>query len=118
MAESRCPGTRMRDASGHWGAARLRSGAYPRERLSPHDPRRLVRAGGETTPARRGGALPLCGRQCATTARRSAYDVSTLTQPCCTQDEGRPLAAALQEEAANPLTLRGSRARVVSEIGR
>jgi hypothetical protein len=40
--------------------------------------------------------------------------VSTLKQPCCTQDEGRPLAAALQEEAANHLTLRGSRARVVS----
>ena len=56
----------------------------------------------------------LCGRLCATTARRSAYDLSTLKQPCCTQDEGRPLAAALQEEAANHLTLRGSRARVVS----
>ena len=40
--------------------------------------------------------------------------MSTLKQPCCTQDEGRPLAAALQEEAANHLTLRGSRARVVS----
>ena len=53
-------------------------------------------------------------RLCATTARRSVYDVSTLKQPCCTQDEGRPLAAALQEEAANHLTLRGSRARVVS----
>jgi len=40
--------------------------------------------------------------------------VSTLKQPCCTQDEGWPLAAVLQEEAANHLTLRGSRARVVS----
>ena len=42
------------------------------------------------------------------------YDLSTLKQPCCTQDEGRPLAIALQEEVANHLTLRGSRARVVS----
>ena len=40
--------------------------------------------------------------------------MSTLKQPCCTQDEGRPLATALQEEVANHLTLRGSRARVVS----
>jgi hypothetical protein len=39
--------------------------------------------------------------------------VRTLKQPCCTQDEGRPLAAAVQEEAANHLTRRGSRARVV-----
>jgi hypothetical protein len=40
--------------------------------------------------------------------------VSTLKQPGCTQDEGRPLAAALQEAAANHLPLRGSRARGVS----
>ena len=40
--------------------------------------------------------------------------MSTLTQPCCTQDEGRPLGTALQEEVPNHLTLRGSRARVVS----
>jgi hypothetical protein len=40
--------------------------------------------------------------------------VNTLKQPSCTQDEGRPLATALQEEVANHLTLRGSRARVVS----
>jgi hypothetical protein len=45
---------------------------------------------------------------------QSAYDLSTLTQPCCTQEEGRPRAAALQEEAATHLTRRGSRARVVS----
>ena len=40
--------------------------------------------------------------------------MSTLKQPCCTQDEGRPLGTALQEEVPNHLTLRGSRARVVS----
>ena len=56
----------------------------------------------------------VCRRLCATTARRSAYDLSTPEQPCCTQDEGRPLGTALQEEVPNHLTLRGSRARVVS----
>ena len=45
--------------------------------------------------------------------------MSTPEQPCCTQDEGRPLAAALQEEAANHLTRRWLRGRVVSgEEGR
>ena len=39
-------------------------------------------------------------------------------QPCCTRDEGRPLAAAVQAEAANrPLRLR-SRGVVVSELGK
>src|SRR5919199_742378 len=47
-------------------------------------------------------------------ARRSADELSTPEPPCCTPDEGRPLASALQEEVANHLTLRGSRARVVS----
>jgi len=45
-----------------WQLCRGSGGAYPRERLSPHDPRHVVRAGGETAPARRGGTLPLCGR--------------------------------------------------------
>jgi hypothetical protein len=40
--------------------------------------------------------------------------VSTLEQPCCTQDEGRPLGTALQEEVPNHLTRRWLRARVVS----
>ena len=33
---------------------------------------------------------------------------------CCTTDEGRPLGAALQEEASNHHKLRWSKARVVS----
>ena len=33
---------------------------------------------------------------------------------CCTKDEGRPLGAALQEEASNRLKLRWLRAMVVS----
>ena len=36
------------------------------------------------------------------------------TCECCTKDEGRPLGAALQEEAPNHLKLRWSRAMVVS----
>ena len=36
------------------------------------------------------------------------------TFACCTKDEGRPLGAALQEEAPNRLKLRWSRAMVVS----
>jgi len=76
--------------------------------------RLVVSQGGQTALPGRGVPDSVCRRLCATTARRSVYDVSTLKQPCCTQDEGRPLAAALQEEAANHLTLRGSRARVVS----
>jgi len=62
----------------------------------------------------RGGAIPPRYSTCATTARRSVDEVSTLKQPCCTQDEGWPLAAVLQEEAAHHLTRRWLRVRVVS----
>ena len=41
------------------------------------------------------------------------YCVSN-TCACCTKDEGRPLEAALQEEASNRLKLRWLRAMVVS----
>src|SRR5512132_184206 len=114
MAQRRCPGAWERPAPRDWGTARIGGGASPGECLSAYHPRCVVRAGGHATARWGSNSLPLCRRSCATTARRSVYDVSTLTQPCCTQDEGRPLAAALQEEAANHLTLRGSRARVVS----
>ena len=90
-------------ARGHGACALRRRGAAP----PAAGPFHRFRGHAHLLPALR-------RRLCATTARRSAYDLSTLKQPCCTQDEGRPLAAALQEEAANHLTLRGSRARVVS----
>jgi len=35
-------------------------------------------------------------------------------QPCCTEDEGRPLEAGLQEQASNRLKLHWLRAIVVS----
>lgn len=35
-------------------------------------------------------------------------------QPCCTEDEGRPLEAAIQVEASNHLKLLWSKAMVVS----
>ena len=35
-------------------------------------------------------------------------------QPCCTEDEGRPLGAAMQVEASNHLKLLLSKAMVVS----
>jgi hypothetical protein len=41
-------------------------------------------------------------------------NINALEQPCCTRDGGRPLGTALQEEVPNPLTLRRSRAWVVS----
>ena len=41
-------------------------------------------------------------------------DINTLEQPCCTRDEGRPLAAGVQAQAANHLKLRRLRAGVVS----
>ena len=53
-------------------------------------------------------------RQCATTARRSVYDLSTLEQPCCIRDGGRPSGAGLQELAPNHLKLQRSQADVGS----
>jgi len=50
--------------------------------------------------------------------RRHAGGRKPSVQPCCTRDEGRPLAAAVQAEAANrPLRLR-LRGVVVSELGK
>jgi len=50
--------------------------------------------------------------------RRRTAGHMPCVQPCCTRDEGRPLAAAVQAEAANrPLRLR-SRGVVVSELGK
>ena len=40
-------------------------------------------------------------------ARRSAYEVGTLEQPCCTGDEGGPLGAGMQVRASNHLELLG-----------
>jgi retron-type reverse transcriptase len=50
--------------------------------------------------------------------RRRTAGRKPCVQPCCARDEGRPLAAAVQAEAANrPLRLR-SRGAVVSELGK
>jgi hypothetical protein len=42
------------------------------------------------------------------------YDLSTLEQPCCIRDGGRPSGAGLQEQAPNHLKLQRSKADVVS----
>jgi hypothetical protein len=40
--------------------------------------------------------------------------LSTLEQPCCTRDGGRPSGAGWQEQAPNPLQLQRAKAAVVS----
>ena len=65
------------------------------------------------------GRLVRYADDCAPRRReRRANDLAILKQPCCTRDEGRPLGAGLQERASNHLELRGSRARVVSVVGK
>lgn len=68
---------------------------------------------------RRGHRFVRYADDCAPRRReRRADDLAILKQPCCTRDEGRPLGAGLQEQAPNHLELRGSRARVVSVVGK
>ncbi len=109
-----CVAYSSRTLPNSWQLCRKCTLADPGEYLPPSRSGCVVCRGGATPLRRPGISVSLCRRLCATTARRSAHDLSTPEQPCCTQEEGRPLRTAWQEEVLNHLTRRGSRARVVS----
>ena len=56
----------------------------------------------EVKPRMKGGAelIRLCGRLCATKARKGGRD-GRLKQPSCTRDEGRPLGLGLRGQGPN-----------------
>jgi hypothetical protein len=92
----------------------------PCQHLSPLCVRSLGGCLAQEICARRGDRPPLCGRQCATKARRGDRDViaDDLKQPCCTRHEGRPLELELQGWGSNHRKRRWSKGRGRERFGK